>query len=71
MPDLKPDKITAQKLKRCHAKLLECRQDHRRPYLNPDGDVLHFKSRNQVDLELQRLEIQISQLQESEVTEDA
>lgn len=50
------DKPQLPTLRRCHAKLLECRQNPDLPYLNPFGSLRHFNSRNEVDLELARLE---------------
>ena len=71
MPDLKPDTPTLRSLRKCHAKLLECRQDCRKPYLDPFGSVRHFKNRNEVDCELQRLEFDISMFERTDVTANA
>lgn len=66
-----PDRPTIETLKRCHASLLECMQSLSRPYLNPEGKVMYFKTRNEVRNELSRLEFRISKLQANEVTADA
>ncbi|MDE2674196.1 MAG: hypothetical protein OXH65_03725 [Paracoccaceae bacterium] len=64
------DTPTLSSLKRCHAKLIECRRDPRLPYLDPFGTVRHFKNRNEVDCELQRLEFDLSLFGKTKVTAD-